>query len=287
MNPEEIMMITQRHSVSAGGPSHGEGLCEPMQQGQNPQNPGVQMLRQPTNIAPPHSYYVTERNNPGVATMNTAQMSYPEQLSYHVTQQVPRQQPEQHGLAIPYHSTNTAGPNMAGPTRSPSVQSPGEMYTHLPPASYSESPTYQVYSQNPLNQALEVCRRQDPRAAHLIPVPQHQVTRIPQAQYVQQVPQMHQTHQIHQAPHVTQVSQAPQASQVSQQQHIPGAYTPPSTQGNEQWSRGMAYQEPVDAGTIHQLPNYGNEMYLWDVKPITDDPTLQMPSDRINELNNL
>ncbi|XXG97403.1 hypothetical protein Hte_003704 [Hypoxylon texense] len=303
MNAEEIMILTQRHSVSAGRPSHGEGFCEPMQQGQPPQNPGVQMMRQPSNIAP-HSYYVTERNNPGVATMNTAQVPYHEQqLSYHVTHQVPRQQPDQHGLSIPYQGTNAAGPNMNDPNRaipnetsvgyngrSPSVHSPGEMYTHLPPASYSESPTYQVYSQNPLNQALEVCRRQDPRGAHLISVSQPQVTRMPQAQYVQQVPQMHQTHQtpqMHQAPHVTQVSQGPQANQISQPQQIQGAYSPPPTQGNEQWNRGMPYQEPVDAGTIHGLPSYGNEMYLWDVKPIVDDPSLQMPSDRINELNNL
>ncbi|KAI1780790.1 hypothetical protein F4818DRAFT_17269 [Hypoxylon cercidicola] len=283
----DAMMYHQRHSISAGGPPGYN--CEPIQQAPIQQDSGAQMLQRTPSVTR-QPYFVTERNNPGVATMNT-QTAYPEQYtlepSYQNMNQMPRRQPEQLGIGMPYQNTNMAGanmvannmagPRMAGPTRNspnvtptefktefkadPSVQSPDGFYTHRPRTPYREPPAnmsdYSSYS-SALHQALQVSRG-DPQVA--------------QALLAYQGPQPPQ------APHNVPASQGPQ---VSQTQQIPGTYLPPSTQGNEQWYR---YQEPVDVGTMNQVPAFGDGMFAWDIKPIVADPTMQMPSDRINELN--
>ncbi|KAL3297864.1 C2H2 finger domain-containing protein [Colletotrichum asianum] len=107
-----------RHSLSSGGAHefHGQPVHEQ-------QHPGVQMLHRTASM-PQHSYYVTEQNNPGVATMNTNPM----QNQYG---QVPRQQQPQ--VDMPY---SAAGMNQ-------SIQSS--------PSSFSAaSATYALHNASPV-----------------------------------------------------------------------------------------------------------------------------------------
>ncbi|KAI1762547.1 hypothetical protein GGR53DRAFT_521580 [Hypoxylon sp. FL1150] len=265
--PNGEPMMYQRHSVSAGVPSPSYHY-ETIQQTPNPQGPAVHMVPRTANMAH-HPYYVTEQNNPGVATMNTSpQMPYPGQFTpgtpYHPTNQMPRQQPEQLNIAMPYHGATMAGP----PGSSPIEGSPRE--EHL----------YAYNHENALRQALQVS--QGPRVRRDPP------NYVPQAPHALQIPR--DTHSPQAVSPVSQVSQgvpvcqAPQVSMhhpVPHVQQIPRACPPPTQ--NELWCHGLAYQEPVDVGTIGHVPAFGDGMFGWDIK--TEDPTMQMPSDRINELN--
>lgn len=154
-----------RHSVSAGGTHEYHGEV------QQPQHAGVHMLHR-TPSMPSHPYYVTEQNNPGIATMNTAPIQ-----GY----QMPRQQPDRLALEIPYMTTNTAGsiqgsPNSytaSVPDRNPSAQE--GYYTHQPPPA-----PYSLNASSPLvEQPMVQYAQQTPQ-----PVPQ--VTTAQQVQHVQE-----------------------------------------------------------------------------------------------------
>ncbi|TGJ88149.1 hypothetical protein E0Z10_g671 [Xylaria hypoxylon] len=52
----------------------------------------------------------------------------------------------------------------------------------------------------------------------------------------------------------------------------------------DQWYNEMPYQAPMEVATIGQIPTYGSVMFDgWDFKP-EDDPTMQMPSARIDSM---
>ncbi|KAI2471530.1 hypothetical protein F4781DRAFT_101134 [Annulohypoxylon bovei var. microspora] len=239
INEYNVQQQYHRHSVSAGGAHeyHGEVV-------QQQQHPGVHMLHR-TSSMPQHTYYVTEQNNPGVATMNTNPMQ-----SY----QMPRQQPERLPLEIPYTGAGMPGSIQSSPTtysaaaagRSPSTQD--GYYTHQPPqaAAYSLSTASPVVEQ-------------------------------PMVQYAQQ---MH--HSVH--PPQSVQSQVPPPQQVHQAQD---QYQPPPPQPEEQhWYNTVPFQAPVEVTTIGQLPSFGSGVYgdTWAIKPDFDDPTMQMPSARIDSM---
>ncbi|OTA53682.1 hypothetical protein K449DRAFT_206490 [Hypoxylon sp. EC38] len=231
-----------RHSVSAGGAHeyHGEAIQQPQQQ-QQQQHPGVHMLHRTASM-PQHPYYVTEQNNPGVATMNTNPIQ-----SY----QMPRQQPERLPLEIPYTGASMAGSiqsspstySAAAPGRSPSAQD--GFYTHQPP----QTTAYALNTTSP-------------------------VVEQPMVQYAQQV---------HQPIHPQSVQ--PQVPSAPQVHHTQEQYQPAPAQTEDPWYSTVPYQAPVEVGTIGQLPSFGSSVFdPWAIKPDFDDPTMQMPSARIDSM---
>jgi hypothetical protein len=251
-----------RHSLSSGGaheyhghPQHQGPLPHEQHQPQQPQHqqhqqhPGVHMLQRTASL-PQHSYFVTEQNNPGVATMNTNPhaAAAPMHAQY---QQVPRQGVERLPLEIPYSSApGLTGSIQSSPSsfsaasgRSPSTQD--GFYTHAPTA---QAATYALHTASPVEQ-------QQPQMVSF----QSQMSQAPPPQAVQQPPQTQQT--------------APEY----QQQH---------TQAEEQqWYNGVAYQPPVEVATIGQLPAYGSNVYdPWGPKIEFEDPSMQLPSARIENM---
>ncbi|KAI1106446.1 hypothetical protein F4804DRAFT_340461 [Jackrogersella minutella] len=181
LNEYSVQQQYHRHSVSAGGAHeyHGEVVQQPQQQ-----HPGVHMLHRTASM-PQHTYYVTEQNNPGVATMNTNPMQ---------AYQMPRQQPERLPLEIPYPGTGMAGSIQSSPTtysaaapgRSPSTQE--GFYTHQAPqtAAYSLSTASPVVEQPMVQYAQQM--------HHPVHPPQ------PVQTQVHPPPQVHQPHEQYQPP---------------------------------------------------------------------------------------
>lgn len=260
-----------RHSLSSGGGAHEyHGLPSqqhPMhphdhaQHAQQQQHPGVQMLQRTPSI-PQHPYYVTEQNNPGVATMNTSPhpSQGPMQPQYH---QVPRQAVERLPLEIPYNTG--AGMNAsiqsspstfsAASSRSPNTQD--GFYTHAPAA---QAATYALHTASPVDQ-------QPPQMVT------YQGQMAPQPQQMNQPP-----------PPPQQVVQ--QSAQQQQHAQSPHQYQPPQAQPVEQgWYAAVPYQPSVEVTTIHQIPTYGSTVYdPWGPKIEYEDPTMQMPSARIETM---
>ncbi|KAG4218724.1 hypothetical protein PC116_g32796 [Phytophthora cactorum] len=75
-----------------------------------------------------------------------------------------------------------------------------------------------------------------------------------------------------------------------QQVQSQGHYPPPPANQQEQWYNAMPYQQPVEVPTmgqptIGQIQPFGiGAEYPWAIKSDYSDPSVQMPSDRINEL---
>jgi metal regulatory transcription factor 1 len=254
-----------RHSLSSGGaheyhghphnqaPMHSHE--QPQQHQPQQQHPGVHMLQRTASL-PQHSYFVTEQNNPGVATMNTnPHAAAPIHPQY---QHVPRQGVERLPLEIPYSSApGMAGSIQSSPSsfsaasgRSPSTQD--GFYTHAPTA---QAATYALHAASPVEQ----------QAPQMVA---YQGQMAPQAQVMTQ------------APPPQAVQQAPPQSQPAPEQ-----YQPPHAQPEEQhWYNGVAYQPPVEVATIGQIPTYGSAVYDPWPKMEYEDPSMQLPSARIENM---
>ena len=248
-----------RHSLSSGGAHEYHGLPQhqPPMQPHEQQHPGVHMLQR-TSSLPQHGYFVTEQNNPGVATMNTN--PHPAAAPIHPQyQQAPRQGVERLPLDIPYSSApGLTGSIQSSPSsfsaasgRSPSTQD--GFYTHAP----TQAATYALHTASPVEQ-------QQPQMVSY------------QGQMAQQTPVM---------------SQPPQAQAVQQQsqpqpQAAPEQYQQQHGQAEEQqWYNGVAYQPPVEVATIGQIPAYGSNVYdPWGPKIEFEDPSMQLPSARIESM---
>ncbi|ORY64121.1 uncharacterized protein BCR38DRAFT_343283 [Pseudomassariella vexata] len=241
-----------RHNVSSGTAHeyHGQVVHDqpPQQQHHHPQqpqqHPGSHMLHRTASM-PQHSYYVTEHNNPGVATMNANPMP----SAY----QVPRQQVEGLPLDIPYSAAGINGSIQSSPGtfspasgRSPSAQQEA-FYTHQP----AQGTTYGLQNASPVEQQQ------------------------PMVQYAQQMSQQIQ-------PPQSIPSQAPAPQPIHQVQE---QYQPSTHQQEEHWYSSVPYQQPVEVATIGQLPTYGSGVYdPWSIKAEFDDPTMQLPSARLENM---
>ncbi|KAF6810562.1 hypothetical protein CSOJ01_06241 [Colletotrichum sojae] len=243
MPPQQQQYGAHRHSLSGGGAHefHGQPVHEQ-------QHPGVQMLHRTASM-PQHSYYVTEQNNPGVATMNTG---------HHMAQQygqVPRQQ-QQPQVEIPYSASGMNQSIQSSPSsfsaasgRSPSSQE--GFYTHQP----IQAATYALHNASPV-----IEQQQQPG---IVPYPQQMQQQI-------HTPQ----------PIPTQAPPPPPQQQVPQQYASPT----PQTQPEEYWN-GVPYQPPVEVATIGQIPTYGSGVYdPWGPKIEFEDPSMQLPSARIENM---
>jgi metal regulatory transcription factor 1 len=208
---------------------------------QQPQShPGVHVLHRTASM-PPHSYYVTEQNNPGVATMNTNPQ--PVHQQYH---QIPRQQQQQQQqmerlpLEIPYTGPGMTASIQSSPSsysaasgRSPSAQD--AFYTHAAPA---QAATYALHTASPVEQ----------QASQMVSF--QSATAAPPAQMAHPAPQ-------------------PQ----------------PAPTPEEHWYSSVPYQPPTEIVTIGQIPSYGSGVYdPWATKIEFEDPSMQMPSARIESM---
>jgi hypothetical protein len=239
MNTYPMSQYSHRHSVS-------NSTHDITGQHIHDSHTGVLMLhRTSTMPQQPHSYYVTEQSNPGVATMNTN----PPPTQYHM----PRQPVERLPLEIPYsapgmtHSIQSSPSSFSADSgRSPSTQE--GFYTHQP----TQAATYALHTASPVE---------------------------PQQQMVQYPPQIsHQPLDSSQQPMHNQVSHDSPAPPTTEQFH-----PAPPRSDSEAWYSGVAYQSPVvEVNTIGQIPTYGSAVYVpWEPKIEFEDLSMQLPSARI------
>jgi hypothetical protein len=263
---------------------------------------------------PHHNYFVPDQNNPGVATMNTNQHAAP-QHQYHP--QVPRQG-ERLPLEIPSYPNasdlassipnSSPGSFSAASGRSPSTQD--GFYTHVPAgqtAAYSLHAASPVTQQGPQMMGFQgqlppsqqqqaqaaaaaaaqqvmthAAAQQQPQQQQQQPQQQHQQQhqqqQASQAGPPEQYPHQHQHRQHQQQPPHAQQQAAQQQQQQQQQQQAP----PPP----QQWYDSAPYQSPVEVATIGALPPFGaGGLYdPWGPKLEFDDPTMQLPSARIESM---
>ena len=288
-----------RHSLSSGAgaheyhglpscsevpPMHPHDQVQQQHAQQQQQHPGVPMLQRTPGI-PQHPYYVTEQNNPGVATMNTsphpsqAPMQQQQQQPTHYHHQVPRQGVERLPLEIPYagppglNGSMQSSPSTfsAASSRSPNTQD--GFYTHAPAA---QAATYALHAASPVDQ--------QPPPPQMVPY-QPQM----QAQQMSQPPPPGPQQVVHHQ-HQQQQQQQPPPQPQQQQQHAqsPHQYQPPQAVHPEEhgwYAAAVPYQSPVEVTAIHQIPTYGAGVYdPWGTKVEYDDPTMQMPSARIETM---
>lgn len=187
----------------------------------------------PHHGVPQHPFYVTDHNNPGVATMNTS--AFPvSRAAEHQTLEIPYS-----GNRVP--SSIHSSPSPYSPASGRSVNTQESLYTHQPPAppSYTMQPAPAVVSQHP-----QVVPYQTMPGTHTVP------------RHVQ--------------------------SQISP---VQDQYQSPIAQQDEQWYHGVPYQAPVASMPIGQVPSYVSALYdPWTMKDEYADPSMQMPSSRIDAL---
>lgn len=243
MNQYGVQPYGHRHSLSTGPHDfHEQPVHEPQ--------PNMHMLQRAASV-PQHPYYVTEQNNPGVATMNTNPMP--------PHYQVPRQQVERIAIEIPYTAPGLTGSLQSSPsTFSASARSPSSQeafYTHQP----SIGATF----------ALQAASNMEQHGAMV--------------QYPQQIQQPVQPPQQAMSQSVSQGPPQPPAMAPDQEQYQRAQ--PPS---QEQWYSGVPYQSPVaiEVPAMVQMPNYATAAFdHWgEVKLEFETNGMQMPSARIEQM---
>ncbi|KAI1804584.1 hypothetical protein F4811DRAFT_275153 [Daldinia bambusicola] len=215
---------------------------------------GVSMYQQTVNL-PYFCRYVTEQDNPGIATLNTEQMHQSEQQS------------EQPSLENPY-----AVPNMANtiqsspdgfttPVPGPSPSGQDGFYTHVPP----HTTTYPVGSTPAVDQPMMQFSQQ----VHLPVRSQPLQAQLSSRQHLQ--PRLSPMQQVQ-----------PQAAPI-QQVESPAGYQ--LTAQEQDWFNIAPYQPPAGVSTVMDLQTFELGVGCgWAIKPDLGDPSMQMPSDRINEM---
>ncbi|KAG7126803.1 Protein cwh43 like protein [Verticillium longisporum] len=145
----------------------------------------------------------------------------------------------------------------AGSGRSPSTQE--GFYTHQP----TQTATYALHAASPVDHAQQHAPQHQPQP-QIVPYAQQVSTQVPapQAQAPQPVQQ--------------------QVQQMSQ--HYPSPSPQPQAVAEDYWN-GAAYQAPVEVATIGSLPTFGSGTYdLWGPKIEFEDPSMQLPSARIENM---
>ncbi|KAI1179694.1 hypothetical protein F4777DRAFT_585846 [Nemania sp. FL0916] len=210
----------QRHSIA--GDAHGyRDVSVPQQHG------GMDIMNRmqiPTN-----SYYITEQNNPAVATLNTNPV---QQYSLRPPLETPQQD-----FSCPTNHINGPIQNVSGPFSSPTTtQGP------LPHGGYyhpSQHP--QMIGNTLLAQIQQQFRNEMPP--------------------LQQLPAAEPVHEVQ------------------------GQFQPSTGHHTSQWYEEVApYHPPIEVPTIGQIPTFGAGFYTWEFKSDLDDPTMQMPSARLDNM---
>ncbi|EPE07695.1 zinc c2h2 finger domain containing protein [Ophiostoma piceae UAMH 11346] len=225
----------------------------PHQHQQHQQHQQMPMLHR-TSSLPQHPYYVTDHNNPGVATMNTMNsLNTMNSINMNMNmnyQQIPRQSVERIAVEIPYSATpglatsiQSSPSSFSGAGRSPSTQD--GFYTHQA----TQAATYALHAASPIE--------------HHAPIVHYQSTPVAQVQ-VPHVPQV-------------QVAQVQSTASTSQQQPQPS---------EDQWYSSVPYQSPVEVTQITHIPAYAPTVYdAWaEAKIEFETAGIQMPSARIEQM---
>src|SRR3569833_14737 len=238
MNQYNMPQYGHRHTLS-GGPHefHGQAVHE--------QHSGMPMLHRTASL-PQHSYYVTEQNNPGVATMNKAPM--PAQYS------IPRQPVERIAVEIPYTAPGLTGSIQSSPSSfsalgcSSSTQD--GFYTHQP----TQAATYALHAA-PATSRVE-------QQAPILPYSQQMAQQVPPPQ---QMP-----------------TSAPQQSAGPS----PDEHYQPAPPAEGAWYDGVQYQPPMEVPQMGQMATYGSAVYeAWaDPKIEFETAGIPMPSARIAQM---
>ncbi|KAL2130644.1 hypothetical protein VTI74DRAFT_6125 [Chaetomium olivicolor] len=278
-----------RHSLPSGGGPEYHGAPPHSQTPQ--QHPGMQMIQR-TGSLPQHGYFVPDQNNPGVATMNTNPPQHPQ---YH-PHQVPRQGIDRLPLEIPQYQSGiglagsiaNSSPSSFSATsvRSPSAQD--GFYTHAPPG---QTATYSLHASSPVEQ-------HQPPTQMIYPAPEVTVAAAARVMTQPARPQQVQRQPSQSGP-TPQATPTPQPYQQQQQQQQQQAQQAPQEQGQQQqqqqqppqqqhqaWYETMPYHPPVELRTIGSLAPFGSGALYdpWGPKLEFDDPTMQMPSARIESM---
>lgn len=210
---------SNRHSISTSDTHEYQDPSIPSQHGSIPM---VNRMQVPSN-----TYYVTEQNNPAVATMNTTPIQ-----QYQAGRPYTERPPQE----IPCPTTNMNGPIQNIPTPfSPSTSVRG------PPSHVN------YYHSNQPTQLID-----------------HQIM----AQFQQQIT-MH---------------ALPQIPNGQPMHEIQEQFQQPANHHVGPWYDEVPYNPPLEVPTIGQLPTYGSGLFAtWEFKDL-DDPTMQMPSARIDNM---
>jgi hypothetical protein len=255
---------------------HHQHQHQPQQPPMHPHEQAHMIQRTPS--LPQHTYYVTEQNNPGVATMNTNPHASTTSMPAQYHQMQPRQGVERLPLEIPYPSAPVLNTSIqsspssfsAASGRSPSTQD--GFYTHTPAA---QAATYALHTASPVEQQQQHHHHHQQQQQQPPQLVAYQNQMTPQPQVMTQPPpppQQQQQQVVHSPPQ-------PQQDHV----HPPEQYQPPQAQAEEGWY--APYQPPVEVTTIHQIPTYGSTMYEpWGLKAEYEDSSIQMPSARIDSM---
>ncbi len=261
-----------RHSLSNGPHDFGHAVHDPAAAAavaaaaaavtMSPHHPGMPMMHRTASLSQ-QPYYVTDHNNPGVATMNTsAPMAA---ASYH--HQIPRQSVERIAVDIPYSATpglaasiQSSPSSFSASGRSPSTQD--GFYTHQA----TQAATYALHAASPIEHHAPMVHYSVPQVQAVNP---QQVSTCvpPRAQPAQP------------AQHFD-----PVAHTVFQHHTAPTSQPPPQT-GEEQWYSGVPYQSPVEVPQMAQMQPFASTVYDW-AEPKIDFETsgIQMPSARIEQM---
>lgn len=190
-----------RHSMSNGQHEYGHPVHDPaaaaaaaaaagavVVTSMPPHHPGMPILHRAASL-PQHPYYVTDQNNPGVATMNTnSPMSAA--ASYH--HQIPRQSVERIAVDIPYSATpglaasiQSSPSSFSASGRSPSTQD--GFYTHQA----TQAATYALHAASPIEHHAPMVHYATAPPNQQAPVPQPQHHAAPTSQPLQHAGEEH------------------------------------------------------------------------------------------------
>ncbi|ERS94925.1 c2h2 finger domain containing protein [Sporothrix schenckii 1099-18] len=164
-----------RHSLSGGQHEYSHPIHDPAAVGavvvttMAPHHAGMPILHRAASL-PQHPYYVTDQNNPGVATMNT---NSPMSAAAPFHHQIPRQSVERIAVEIPYSATpGLAASIQSSPSsfstsgRSPSTQD--GFYTHQAP----QAATYALHTASPIEHHAPMVHYATAPPNQQAPVPQ-------------------------------------------------------------------------------------------------------------------
>ncbi len=233
------------HSVPAAMTHGVPGI--PMHQ----QQPPPIIIQRQMNISM-YPYYETDRNNPGVATMNTSMIP---------PYAMPRQHVGQIQLEIPSTTSSVSGSVQTSPIQfSPAVShsSVQSIYCH-------QQPPYTMQSMHPTSTPLE----QQPLMPYSY---QHDPAEARTPHPLEASPHQLSTSTPHSLPVDTPLQTIPQAPE---QNH------PRASPSDEDWHSPpyeASFEEPP-VEQIYLLPNMS-----WGDEKDYNDPSLQMPSERFNSM---
>jgi hypothetical protein len=262
----------------------GQGMHYPMQQyghRQSMSTSGIQTL--PSQETTPVQTQAHHSQPPP-----QQQQQQPPQHHHHQQQQQPQPHPGVHMLhrtaSMPQHSfyvTEQHNPGVA--TMNTNAQTVAPQYQQIPRQQVERLPLEIPYTAPGLSSSIQSSPSSYSTASGRSPSAQ-------EGYYTHSAPAQAATYALHNASPIEQQAshmvsfQAPSVAQQAQMAP-PAPQSQPAPQPEEHWYSGVPYQPPTEVVTIGQIPSYGSAVYdPWATKLEFEDPTMQMPSARIESM---